>query len=260
MTAVLTLLVVLVLSLIVVRVATVALMQTGITKDLARFEARSAFTGAGYTTRQSELMIGHPVRRRIVMLLMLLGSAGHVTFISSLILSVVGIRDDSSTDSIEVTMPNQLWNRIAVLIAGLTILWIIGHSDWIDKQITRAIKWALKHFAQLELIDYVGLLHLSGGYEVAELEVTADSWLTDKSLAELRMTDENTLVLGVNRPDGQYIGTPPHNYVLREHDNLIIYGPESVIRDVDSRPSGEAGDRAHLESIRRQAERADSSS
>ena len=46
MIAILSLIIVLVTSLIIVRVATVSLMLTGMSKDLARFQARSAFTGA----------------------------------------------------------------------------------------------------------------------------------------------------------------------------------------------------------------------
>lgn len=252
MIAVLTLLVIVVMSLLVVRVATIALTQTGISKDLARFEARSAFTGAGYTTMQSEQIVGHPVRRRIVMMLMLLGSAGHVTVISSLILSFVGRHGDAITGRIGF--------RLAALFMGLTVLWMVGHSDWCDKQITRAIKWALVRFAHLDLIDYVGLLQLAGEYQVAELLVTEQSWLANNSLAELRLTDENLLVLGVHRPDGQYVGTPRRDYVLQANDNVIIYGPKSVIKNVDCRPSGEVGDRAHIESVQRQSAESDGAS
>ncbi len=72
-------LIVLVISLLVVRVATVALTLTGMSQQMAKFQARSAFTGAGFTTSESENVVGHPVRRRIIMLLMLVGNAGIVT-------------------------------------------------------------------------------------------------------------------------------------------------------------------------------------
>jgi hypothetical protein len=72
---IISLLVVLVLSLLVVRIATVALALTGLSQQLARFQARSAFTGSGFTTAESEKVVAHPVRRRIIMVLMLLGNA-----------------------------------------------------------------------------------------------------------------------------------------------------------------------------------------
>lgn len=54
MTAVLTLLVVILESMVITRIATIALMATGLTRESARFQARSALTGAGFTTSESE--------------------------------------------------------------------------------------------------------------------------------------------------------------------------------------------------------------
>lgn len=54
MTAVLTLLVVILESMVITRIATIALMATGLTRESARFQARSALTGVGFTTSESE--------------------------------------------------------------------------------------------------------------------------------------------------------------------------------------------------------------
>jgi Trk-type K+ transport system membrane component len=70
MIAIATLLAVLFLSLIVVRVAAEALVLTGISRESASFQARSAWTGTGFTTSESEQIVNHPVRRRIVSALM----------------------------------------------------------------------------------------------------------------------------------------------------------------------------------------------
>ncbi len=76
MGALVSLLVTIGLSLLVTRVASIALAMTGLSHDLAKFQARSAFTGVGFTTSEAEKVVAHPVRRRILMLLMLLGNAG----------------------------------------------------------------------------------------------------------------------------------------------------------------------------------------
>jgi Trk-type K+ transport system membrane component len=86
MISVISLLVVLTLSILVTRIATVALTHTGLSQESAKFQARSAFTGVGFTTNESEKVVNHPLRRRILLLLMLLGNAGVVTAVSSLIL------------------------------------------------------------------------------------------------------------------------------------------------------------------------------
>lgn len=78
------------LSLIVTRVGAAALEATGVSRDLAQFQARSAFTGVGYTTAEAESVAGHPVRRRLILLLMLLGNAGLVSVVASLVLGFSG--------------------------------------------------------------------------------------------------------------------------------------------------------------------------
>lgn len=90
MTPVISLLVVITLSILCTRIATVALVHTGLSREVARFQARSAFTGVGFTTGESEKVIRHPVRRRIVMALMWLGNVGIMSAIFSLILTFVG--------------------------------------------------------------------------------------------------------------------------------------------------------------------------
>ena len=54
MIPILTVPVTLVLALVVTHTASVALILTGLSRDVARFQARSAFTGFGHTTPESE--------------------------------------------------------------------------------------------------------------------------------------------------------------------------------------------------------------
>ncbi len=90
MGAAITLLVILTVSVFVVRIAAVALRLTGMPADIARFQARSAFSGAGFTTSESEAVVNHPIRRRLIGLLMLWGNIGLVTVIATFIVSFVG--------------------------------------------------------------------------------------------------------------------------------------------------------------------------
>ncbi len=76
MIAVILIIATLVLSLTITRIGAVALMLTGISAESARFQARSAFSGVGFTTTEAVAVVNHPVRRRIVMVLMLMGNVG----------------------------------------------------------------------------------------------------------------------------------------------------------------------------------------
>ena len=63
-------------SYLIVRIGAIALEMTGMDRSRARFQALSAFTGTGFTTRETEMVINHPRRRKIVTYLMILGNAG----------------------------------------------------------------------------------------------------------------------------------------------------------------------------------------
>lgn len=52
------------LSVIITKIGARALIKTGLARDAAVFQARSAFTGVGYTTREAEKVTSHPDRRR----------------------------------------------------------------------------------------------------------------------------------------------------------------------------------------------------
>ena len=60
MIPIITFLIVVILSVLVTRVATIALVHTGLSREAAQFQARSAFTGVGYTTTESERIVKHP--------------------------------------------------------------------------------------------------------------------------------------------------------------------------------------------------------
>lgn len=245
MIAVFTFLTVLVISLIVVRVATVALTLTGLSKEMARFQARSAWTGTGYTTAESERVVDHPVRRRIVSILMVLRSAGLITAVSSLFLSFAGAREGGVETE-----------RMLVILVSVMALWLVSMSRWVDRRMTRFIRKMLIKYTDLDARDYGQLLHLSGDYSVVELEVDDEgSWLVGRTLASLRLSDEGVLVLGVERQGGRYFGAPRGDVELQAGDMLLIYGTRERIRELKGRERDLAGQAAHYTAVREQSER-----
>jgi len=246
-TAILSLLIVLMMSMLVVRVATVALTLTGLSQPLARFQARSAFTGAGFTTNESEKVVQHPVRRRIIMLLMLLGNAGIVTVVSSLILSFSGNGDESGLTS-------NYGFRIVLLIAGLAGLWTAANSQWLDRHMQRLIRWSLKRWTALDVRDYAGLLHLTGDYVVAELMVEHDDWLSGRTMQQLNLADEGILVLGIERANGSYVGAPRGATEIHSNDTLLLYGRAQVLEELDNRQQGSRGNWEHFLAVERQSD------
>lgn len=243
MIALITLLLVVVLSILVNRVATVALMHTGLSRETARFQARSAFSGSGFTTTESEAVVNHPVRRRIVMLLMLLGNAGLVTAVSTLLLTFLEPQGSAGL----------AW-RLGMLLAGLTVLWGLSKSHTVDRWLHDMITRMLKRYTNLDVKDYTSVLHLAGQYRVGELYVRKGDWLAGQRLRELELSREGIMVLGITRAGGDYEGAPTGDSLLMAGDTLVIYGRASSFAELDQRKEGWYGDRRHRKAVKEQQE------
>ena len=234
MLAIISLLLIVALSLIVTRTAAVALTYTGLSQQAASFQARSAFSGVGYTTSEAESLVNHPVRRQVVMLLMLLGNAGIVTVVTTSILSFVGTGDSG------------VWRlRLAILILGLGVIYLLVKIPWVDRQVHYAIEWSLQKWARVEGRDFIQLLPLAGDYGVSEMAVREDDWLAQKSLAESAIDEEGVLVLGIQRKDGGFIGTPAAETIVEAGDVVILYGRSAQLAELDVRCAGDEGNRRH---------------
>lgn len=237
MVAVSTLLLVMALSLLITRVATVVLTATGMSRQSARFQARSAFTGAGFTTSESEKVVDHPVRRRVVMWLMLLGNVGIVATASS---AILGLRSGG--------LGAARW-RIVELVVGLLLLIFVSRSRWVDVRLTRLIGRLLHEYTDLPGRDHASLLELPADYAVVELAIRPGDWAAGRSLAELDLAREGLTVLGVTQADGRYIGAARATTTVQAGDVLILYGEIARLRELDSRPAGPEGDRRHAAAV-----------
>src|SRR3954463_16066389 len=158
MVALVSVLAVVLLSLIITRVATIVPAMTGMSRESARFQARSALSGVGFTTSEAESVVNHPVRRRIVQGLMVMGSAGIVTAAASLMLSFGGAHHD------------QRWQRGAILVGGLVAVGLLSRSAWFDKHLSRLVARILRSRGY-DVRDYGRLLELQGDWAISELVV-----------------------------------------------------------------------------------------
>lgn len=238
MIAIASLLLVLVVSLVLTRMASLALTHTGLSRQAAAFQARSAFTGVGFTTAESEKVVNHPVRRRILLMLMLLGNAGVVTAIATLLMGFLDVREGSS-----------LWLRVGLLSLGLAGLIAMSMSQRVDRLLSRIVLWALKRYTSLNVRDYAALLHLAGEFAIGEVYIQKKDWMAERTLAELKLSEEGVVVLAVTRDDGNFIGAPKGETRLHAGDMLVVYGRTTRIQNIDERRQGTGGELAHVEAV-----------
>ena len=238
LTAIITLSIIILLALLINRIATAALITTGMSREMARFQARSAFSTVGFTTTESESVVNHPVRRRIIAFLMLMGNAGFVGLIATVLGTFTGEAEGLA-----------MWKRGSILALVILILWVIGTSKWLDDQLHRIINAALKRWTDLDAHDFLDLLHVGEKYSVTELKVDHGDWLMGHRLDELRLSDIGINVLGIQRKRGDYIAAPTGTTYIHEGDKLLLYGSRKKIIALDKERSNPEEGKKHRERV-----------
>lgn len=205
------------LSYLVVRAGAIALMMTGMEQSKARFQALSAFTRAGFTTKEAELVVNHPQRRRIISWLIIAGNAGLVAIIVT------------ATSSIATSTGYNMPITIAVLIGSIVILYTSlgrsGFARWWDSFIE-------KRFVKSRILEEAAtedLLHFIEGYGLVKLIVPKDSIFIGHSLRDVNTADNEFFVVGIERGK-EWISLPKAREVINEGDKLVIYGNLNTLK------------------------------
>lgn len=206
-------------SFVVVRAGAIALMRTGLDKEKAEFQSLSAFSRAGFTTRESELITNNPQRRKIVSWLIIIGNAGLVAVVVT------------ATSSIATSSGYQLPISIAILIIGVYIIYrLIKRKGWTQKIDEFIGKRLLKAKITDEPIPE-DLLHIGKGYGLLSVRVTPESPYIGYYLSELNQPSSKFIVIGIERGE-EWISHPESPTKINEGDRLIIYGVVNQLKNI----------------------------
>ena len=201
----------------VVRVATVILKLTGLDEKTAYFQAISAFTGTGFTTREAETILEQETRRKTVIVLMVLGKVGIVSVIGGLFLSFG--KDNLSAD---------LWKAL-IILSFMLVLYLVTASKPFSRVLTRFIEKGVIAGGIVKQRTLEELFRLPKGYGIAQLNITKDTEEKGLTLAKAGFSSKDILVLSIER-DSQLISFPHAEDVIQEGDKLLCYGLLKTIK------------------------------
>ena len=199
------------ISMLFVRAGAIALMMTGMHYEQAKFQALSAFTATGFTTREAEKVVNHPTRRKIISTLMIGGYAG----IAAVLVS--------GTSTLAFSTASNLPRTILVLVVGLIVIYLIARSTGLMLRWEGFVERFLRHRLVFEYEPAEELLHIAEGFGLVKLEITADSLLVGQSIAQIGSTRKDTLILGVERGKS-WIPARQMKEPVEVGDQLVIYG------------------------------------
>lgn len=158
MEAAFTVMVIFTLSTILVRIASTIMRQTGLPDNVARFQSLSAMTGTGFTTRESELIVNYPIRRRALMTLMIIGNIGLVSVVSTFVVTFSEIGPERASIVQQV-----IWFTAALVVNFLVIV-----NPVVDGLLCRFLSWVLVRTTDLGKRGFVRLLSLEDDMTIAE--------------------------------------------------------------------------------------------
>lgn len=215
MIAALLLMVIFAFTFTIVRVASVAMRLTGMSEGQARFQSISALSGTGFTTSESEMIVNYPIRRKITVILMIVGNLGLVSFFSTFMISF--LRTDAELPSILLQI---IWMVIGV--GGL--FWFLTNKG-IDEILCRVISRYLEKFTSLGKRRYDRLLQLGDGVSVVEHHLAFGE---DKNVHALLAEHPDLSILALRSSKGETLIDVPEGQQLNHGDALILYGQDSA--------------------------------
>jgi hypothetical protein len=219
MVAVVTLIVIAMVSLLAVRAGSTALMMTGLSWDAASFQSYSAFFGVGFTTSEAELVVNHPVRRRIIRDLILAGNVGVTSALATLVATLV--QNSSGVRPLMI---------VGGLVLGLGLLLYLTRVSWVQRAIDMVIQRTLERSGLVRIMDYELLLRIQHGFVVSEVDIIATTPIVNQSLRQSRPWDHGVVILAVKTDGKANEGLPNANTVLRDGDVVTVYGEEHHIK------------------------------
>ncbi len=218
MYAVATFLVVASITLAFTQLAAGALIATGTPPEIARFQARSAFSGAGFTTTEAENVVNHPARRRIIATTMFVGNLGTPTLVVTVLVGLIAPGPGSTTE------------RTLVALSGLLLLVLAVSNRPVQRRLAVVgRRYAQRRLAPVIADDIDELLVVGGDYIVGALPVVGRPDDAPRSLHGLAEAFPGCVVLGVRQGD-RYIGSSPVDIDLIDGDVLLLYGPRPLVR------------------------------
>lgn len=215
MAAALTIAVLFALSVTIVRVASVAMRLTGLPENVTRFQCVSTLTGTGFTTGESEMIVNYPIRRRILVALMVLGNLGLMSVAATFI--VAFIRAGGDADAVAI--------QILTIIAAIGIILFLVTNKTLDRLMCGLIGFLLIKTTSLGQRRYQRILQLDNGFSIAEHVFIGERGqrLGDMSLRDIPLT--LLIIRGKQTCQNERISD---DFMVSPGDILVCYGSEKA--------------------------------
>ena len=210
MVLVLTFILFLMIFLIIVDFFAILFRLTGVPIEKARFQVTSLLTGTGFTTKESEIIVQHPTRRKLAIWLMGFSYPSTAIIISF----AVNIITSSVIDV----------GSIAVIVLFIIFVLFFHKSSLLEKFENKIEKFIV----QSKIWDKINSKHLTlitntKGFGVYEIYLSNKATLIGKSIRDSDLKANEIEVLNIDKGD-KFVNFPTPDYTFEVCDKVTVYG------------------------------------
>ncbi len=203
--------------LFIIEVFTVIFMLTGLSHTRSVFQVISLLTNSGFTTNESEVIVTSRRRRKLAIIVMIIGNLLNVSVISTLVNITITIYRDPTFNYAQAFVGLCIF--VLIIIMHRRVPFIRTHLNTLIKNIANRWMYSKKSNPLLVLDNFHGY----GIVEVKIIEVP--SLLADKTIFESRISNNFGIrVLFIKRGD-TYIGDIDDEQIILPLDRVIMFGP-----------------------------------
>ena len=201
---------------IISEVFTVLFRLIGLPEEKARFQVVSLLTGAGFTTRESEMILSSRSRRRLARITMLFGYVFNITFVSAVVNVFVSIKLRSLGSSVL---------SLLIPMTAIATVFAITRAPHVRAKIDERIEQLANRFGGVKNDNSVIRIDQIGKQTIARVTLHhVPEELRNKTLSGMKLKPtRNILVLTVERADHSVVQPNAHTKFQYE-DRVTVFG------------------------------------
>ena len=217
--------------LIMIEFFSVAFKLTGLATNKIRFQVASLFTGAGFTTQESEIITNDNRRRRIAVICMYTGHIFSVVIMGLIINVLISIGESLNADRPVRTFTE--WYFIVFYISlAVFVLVLLIKIPPINKKFQKLLeKIAINTSKARRESNIITVLDYYGRSAVVEIVLNkVPEFAKDKSLGSMALTKKYALILLSLRRGNRRVSISKDT-MISKGDVIVAYGHINDIRD-----------------------------
>lgn len=200
---------------LIIEIHAIVFTLTGVKRTISRFQVLSLMTGTGFTTEESELILGHPVRRKLSMFLIVFGIFSFAVIISSL----------STILSKYVVTVHTFY------IAGIIlILYVLLQIPVIQRHLKKKLQQETKQSIEIKDLPIHQVFLREPTDHLMKWKIDEHSIYRNQTITSVFHPQEDIHVLFVKRGD-RNLQSGLGELILQEGDELLLYGEKRILEE-----------------------------